>query len=76
MSTPDHLTPPPEPGIPDLPAHWSARMPEYGDVEALVRLRHLDELQGTGGAHVNVAGIENEIVGQDFRNRHQPARTD
>ena len=60
-----------EPDLPDLPGPWTARVPTYGDVEALVRLRHLDELQGTGEAHVDPAGIESEVAGQASWTRRQ-----
>uniref|UniRef100_UPI0019D1511A hypothetical protein n=1 Tax=Xanthomonas vesicatoria TaxID=56460 RepID=UPI0019D1511A len=52
-------------------APWRARPPGYGDVEALVALRHLDELQGTGEAHVDPEGIENEVAGQASWTRRQ-----
>jgi GNAT superfamily N-acetyltransferase len=70
MSPADEIAPT-EIDVPDLPGPWSARVPTYGDVEALVRLRHLDELQGTGEAHVDPAGIENEVAGQASWTRRQ-----
>lgn len=57
--------------LPDLPGPWRARVPVYDDIDALVELRRLDELQGTGGAHVDPAGIESEIAGQASWTRRQ-----
>lgn len=56
---------------PELPGSWRARIPVYADVDALVALRHLDELQGTGSAHVDPAGIESEVAGQASWTRRQ-----
>ncbi|MEH3067105.1 MAG: GNAT family N-acetyltransferase [Aeromicrobium erythreum] len=69
--SPADETAPTEIDVPDLPGPWTARVPTYGDVDALVRLRHLDELQGTGEAHVDPAGIENEVAGQASWTRRQ-----
>ncbi|MGJ9413834.1 GNAT family N-acetyltransferase [Aeromicrobium sp. CF4.19] len=71
MNPTDPVTPQADPSIPELPAPWVARVPTYGDVEALVQLRHLDELQGTGEAHVDPEGIENEVAGQASWTRRQ-----
>ncbi|RYY46872.1 MAG: GNAT family N-acetyltransferase, partial [Actinomycetales bacterium] len=71
MSPADENVPSTEPDVPELPVPWVARVPTYGDVEALVALRHLDELQGTGEAHVDPAGIENEVAGQASWTRRQ-----
>lgn len=71
MSPADENVPPTEPDVPELPVPWVARVPTYGDVEALVALRHLDELQGTGEAHIDPAGIENEVAGQASWTRRQ-----
>ena len=57
--------------IPDLPGVWTARIPAYGDIDALVALRHLDELQGTGEAHIDPAGIESEVAGPASWTRRQ-----
>ncbi|MGA9716578.1 MAG: GNAT family N-acetyltransferase [Aeromicrobium sp.] len=57
--------------IPDLPGDWTARIPAYGDIEALVALRHLDELQGTGEAHIDPASIESEVAGPASWTRRQ-----
>lgn len=57
--------------VPTLPGAWTARAPGYGDIEALVALRHLDELQGTGEAHIDPAGIESEVAGQASWTRRQ-----
>ena len=62
---------PDDPGLPDLPEPWTARVPTYADVEALVRLRHLDEVQGTGEAHIDPDGIESEVAGQASWTRRQ-----
>ena len=56
---------------PELPGAWTARVPVYDDIDALVALRHLDELQGTGSAHVDPAGIESEVAGQASWTRRQ-----
>lgn len=65
-----------EPDLPDLPGPWTARVPTYGDVDALVELRRIDELQGTGEAHVDPAGIENEVAGQASWTRRQLVAVD
>jgi hypothetical protein len=57
--------------LPTLPGSWTARVPGYGDIDALVELRRLDELQGTGGAHIDPAGIESEVAGQASWTRRQ-----
>jgi GNAT superfamily N-acetyltransferase len=57
--------------LPELPSPWRARVPGYADIDALVALRRLDELQGTGEAHVDPAGIESEIAGQASWTRRQ-----
>jgi len=57
--------------LPDLPSPWRARPPDYADVDALVALRRLDVLQGTGQTHVDPAGIESEVVGQASWTRRQ-----
>lgn len=57
--------------LPTLPGQWRARIPAYGDIDALVELRRLDELQGTGGAHIDPAGIESEVAGQASWTRRQ-----
>ncbi len=57
--------------LPELPEPWRARIPVYDDIAALVELRHLDELQGTGEAHINPAGIESEVAGQASWTRRQ-----
>ena len=57
--------------LPVLPEPWRARVPVYADIDALVALRSLDELQGTGGAHVDPAGIESEVAGQASWTRRQ-----
>ncbi|MGA8987342.1 GNAT family N-acetyltransferase [Aeromicrobium sp.] len=57
--------------LPELPAPWQARTPVYDDIAALVDLRHLDELQGTGEAHIDPAGIESEVAGQASWTRRQ-----
>ena len=57
--------------LPDLPDPWTARVPVLADVEALVHLRRLDEVQGTGEAHVDPRGIENEVAGQASWTRRQ-----
>ncbi|MBD8606690.1 GNAT family N-acetyltransferase [Aeromicrobium sp. CFBP 8757] len=57
--------------LPVLPGPWTARVPGYGDIDALVALRHLDELQGTGEAHIDPAGIESEVAGQASWTRRQ-----
>lgn len=57
--------------LPDLPGPWRARVPGYADIDALVALRRLDELQGTGEAHVDPAGIESEVAGQASWTRRQ-----
>jgi len=57
--------------LPDLPSPWRARVPGYADIAALVELRRLDELQGTGEAHVDPAGIESEVAGQASWTRRQ-----
>ncbi|MET1132508.1 MAG: GNAT family N-acetyltransferase, partial [Aeromicrobium sp.] len=56
---------------PTLPRPWRARVPGYADIDALVALRKLDELQGTGEAHVDPAGIESEVAGQASWTRRQ-----
>ncbi|MFI5426935.1 GNAT family N-acetyltransferase [Aeromicrobium sp. UC242_57] len=57
--------------LPTLPGSWRARVPGYADIDALVALRRLDELQGTGSAHVDPAGIESEVAGQASWTRRQ-----
>lgn len=57
--------------LPSLPAPWVARVPVFADIDALVELRHIDELQGTGGAHIDPAGIESEVAGQASWTRRQ-----
>ncbi len=57
--------------LPALPGAWRARVPGYNDIEALVALRRIDELQGTGEAHVDPAGIESEVAGQASWTRRQ-----
>ncbi|MCD9154911.1 GNAT family N-acetyltransferase [Aeromicrobium duanguangcaii] len=57
--------------LPELPSPWRARVPGYADIGALVELRRLDELQGTGEAHVDPAGIESEVAGQASWTRRQ-----
>ncbi|GAA3545736.1 N-acetyltransferase [Aeromicrobium flavum] len=57
--------------LPELPRPWRARVPGYADIDALVALRRLDELQGTGEAHVDPAGIESEVAGQASWTRRQ-----
>lgn len=57
--------------LPALPEPWRARVPGYSDIEALTALRRIDELQGTGGAHVDPAGIESEVAGQASWTRRQ-----
>ena len=57
--------------LPELPSPWRARIPGYADIAALVELRRLDELQGTGAAHVDPAGIESEVAGQASWTRRQ-----
>ena len=57
--------------LPTLPHPWRARVPDFKDIEALVALRRLDELQGTGEAHVDPAGIESEVAGQASWTRRQ-----
>jgi GNAT superfamily N-acetyltransferase len=57
--------------LPILPGPWRARVPGYADIAALVELRRLDELQGTGGAHIDPAGIESEVAGQASWTRQQ-----
>lgn len=59
------------PDLPDLPSPWRARTPGYADIDALVELRRLDELQGTGASHVDPAGIESEVAGQASWTRRQ-----
>ena len=56
---------------PVLPGAWASRVPTYDDIDALVALRHLDELQGTGSAHIDPAGIESEVAGQASWTRRQ-----
>lgn len=56
---------------PILPTPWRARVPGYADIDALVALRRLDELQGTGESHVDPAGIESEVAGQASWTRRQ-----
>ncbi|GGF35921.1 N-acetyltransferase [Marmoricola endophyticus] len=68
---PEERLAPDDPGIPALPGPWSARVPTYADVDALVALRHLDEVQGTGEAHVDPEGIESEVAGQASWTRRQ-----
>lgn len=60
-----------DPSLPDLPPPWRARVPGFGDIEALVRLRRLDELQGTGESHVDPAGIESQVAGEASWTRRQ-----
>lgn len=60
-----------DPALPDLPDPWRARVPGYADIGALVELRRLDELQGTGEAHVDPAGIESEVAGPASWTRRQ-----
>lgn len=57
--------------LPALPGHWTARNLSYADIDALVALRHLDELQGTGEAHIDPAGIESEAAGPASWTRRQ-----
>ncbi|MRJ75085.1 GNAT family N-acetyltransferase [Aeromicrobium sp. SMF47] len=57
--------------LPTLPGQWRARVPGFSDIDALVELRRLDELQGTGEAHVDPAGIESEVAGQASWTRRQ-----
>ncbi len=57
--------------LPTLPEPWHARVPGHADIDALVELRRLDELQGTGEAHVDPAGIESEVAGQASWTRRQ-----
>lgn len=57
--------------LPTLSGEWRARVPEYSDIDALVALRHLDELQGTGEAHIDPAGIESEVAGPASWTRRQ-----
>lgn len=57
--------------LPVLPGSWRARVPGYADIDSLVALRRLDELQGTGAAHVDPAGIESEVAGQASWTRRQ-----
>jgi len=57
--------------LPTLPAPWRARVPGYADIDALVGLRRLDELQGTGSTHVDPAGIESEVAGLASWTRRQ-----
>lgn len=57
--------------LPELPSPWSARVPVFADIDALVELRRIDELQGTGGAHIDPAGIESEVAGQASWTRRQ-----
>jgi GNAT superfamily N-acetyltransferase len=73
MSTEETSVPtePVQPELPELPPPWTARVPGYADVDALVELRRLDELQGTGEAHVDPAGIESEIAGEASWTRRQ-----
>nr|MCW2728145.1 family N-acetyltransferase [Aeromicrobium sp.] len=61
----------PSQDLPELPGSWRARVPVYDDIDALVELRRLDELQGTGGAHIDPAGIESEVAGQASWTRRQ-----
>ncbi|MCW2756835.1 MAG: family N-acetyltransferase [Nocardioidaceae bacterium] len=60
-----------DPDLPDLPGAWKARVPTYDDVAALVELRRLDELQGTGEANVDPAAIESEVAGEASWTRRQ-----
>ena len=55
----------------NLPGSWRCRAPVFDDIPALVALRRLDELQGTGEAHVDPAGIESEVAGQASWTRRQ-----
>lgn len=57
--------------LPVLPDPWRARVPGYADIPALVELRRIDELQGTGASHVDPAGIESEVAGQASWTRRQ-----
>ncbi|NDO88855.1 GNAT family N-acetyltransferase [Cellulosimicrobium cellulans] len=57
--------------VPALPSPWRARVPRYADVDALVALRRLDELQGTGESHAARPGIESEVVGLASWTRRQ-----
>ncbi len=68
---PDSSSATPTDEWPTLPGDWRARVPEYTDIDALVRLRHLDELQGTGEAHIDAAGIESEVAGPASWTRRQ-----
>jgi GNAT superfamily N-acetyltransferase len=61
----------PSQDLPVLPGSWRARVPVYDDIAALVELRHLDELQGTGGAHVDPAGDLGLDAGQASWTRRQ-----
>ncbi len=60
-----------DPILPTLPIPWRARVPGYADLDALVSLRRLDEMQGTGEAHVDPAGIESEVAGEASWTRRQ-----
>ncbi len=67
MSPPSAL----EPDPPELPAGWTARIPELGDLPALVALRIADQQPWTGATSVDEAGIESEIAGPASWTRRQ-----
>ena len=72
MSLPSAL----EPDPPELPAGWTARIPELDDLPALVALRIADQQPWTGATSVDEAGIESEIAGTASWTRRQLVAVD
>jgi GNAT superfamily N-acetyltransferase len=56
---------------PDLPAGWESRLPEQGDLPALVALRLADRAPYTGEHVVDEAAVESEVVGTASWTRRQ-----
>ena len=73
MSHPSTIT---EPGLPALPGGWTARIPDLGDLPALIALRIADQQPWTGATSVDVAGIESEIAGPASWTRRQVVAVD
>ena len=57
--------------LPDLPAGWSARVPDDADLPALVALRGADHAPYTGESGVDEEAVRSEVVGPASWTRRQ-----
>jgi GNAT superfamily N-acetyltransferase len=57
--------------VPRLPTGWTARLPEQGDLPALVELRLRDRAPWTSETSIDEAAVESEVVGYASWTRRQ-----